>query len=36
MIAIPSDNLLQLVMFNCSPEGLEELAVQADYKRVAQ
>ena len=36
MIITPSDNILQLIMFNCSPEGLEELAVQADYKRVSQ
>jgi len=36
MITSPSVNLLQLVMFNCSPEGLEELAVQTDYKRVSQ
>ena len=34
-ITTPSDNHLQIVMFNCSPEGLEELAVQADYERVA-
>jgi Protein of unknown function (DUF1579) len=25
---------LRLVMFNCSPEGAEELAVRADYRRV--
>lgn len=24
---------LQIIMYNCSPEGAEELAVQADYKR---
>jgi Protein of unknown function (DUF1579) len=36
MITSPSVNLLHLVMFNCSPEGLEELAVQADYKRVSR
>ena len=26
---------LQWVMYNCSPEGAEELAVQADYKRTS-
>ena len=30
IITALSDNRLQLVMFNCSPEGEEELAVQAD------
>jgi hypothetical protein len=26
---------LQIVMHNCTPEGAEELAVQADYARVS-
>ena len=36
IITAPSYNRLQLVMFNCSPEGAEELAVQADYKRISR
>jgi hypothetical protein len=35
IITAPSDNQLQIVMYNCSPEGVEELAVQADYKRLS-
>jgi len=34
-ITAPSNNQLQIVMYNCSPEGVEELAVQSDYKRVS-
>jgi hypothetical protein len=34
VITSPSDNDLQIIMYNCTPEGLEELVVQADYKRV--
>jgi len=33
VITAPSGKELQIVMYNCSPEGDEELAVQADYKR---
>ena len=33
VITNPSDNELQVIMYNCSPEGAEELAVQADYQR---
>ncbi len=36
VIAAHTENDLQIVMYNCSPEGVEELAVQADYKRVSQ
>lgn len=31
-----SDKELQLVMINCTPEGEEDLAVQADYERAQQ
>ena len=34
IITNPSNNRLQIIMYNCSPEGVEELAVQADYKRI--
>lgn len=33
VITALSGKELQIVMYNCSPEGVEELAVQADYKR---
>ncbi len=33
VITPKSENELQLVMINCTPEDMEELAVQADYKR---
>lgn len=33
VLSIPSDMELHLVMFNCSPEGDEELAVEATYLR---
>jgi hypothetical protein len=36
VINAPSDIELKLVMYNVSPEGEEELAVEANYKRVAQ
>lgn len=36
VITTPSGEDLQIVMYNCSPEGAEELAVQADYKRALQ
>ena len=36
VITARSDNQLQIVMHNCSPEGAEELAVQADYKRISR
>ena len=32
----PAENDLQMTMYNISPEGDEDLAVQADYKRVLQ
>ena len=34
VITAHSDKELQIVMYNCSPDGVEELAVQADYERV--
>ena len=33
VITAPSEKELQIIMYNCSPDGVEELAVQADYKR---
>jgi len=33
IISTPSRNELRIVMYNCTPEGEEDLAVQADYKR---
>jgi hypothetical protein len=33
-ITTPPGKELQIVMYNCSPEGVQELAVRADYKRV--
>jgi hypothetical protein len=35
IITVPFENQLQIVMYNCSPEGVEELAIQADYKRMS-
>ena len=35
IITAPSENQLQVVMYNCSPDGAEELAVQAVYKRLS-
>jgi hypothetical protein len=29
-----SSNELKIIMYNCSPEGVEELAVKAEYKRI--
>jgi Protein of unknown function (DUF1579) len=34
VITAPPGKDLQIVMYNCSPEGVEELAVRADYKRI--
>ncbi len=34
VITAPPGKELQIVMYNCSPEGVEELAVRADYKRI--
>jgi hypothetical protein len=34
-IALDADENLRITMYNCPPEGAEELAVQADYRRVA-
>ena len=34
VITAPSDKELQIVMYNCSPDGVEELAVQAGYEPV--
>lgn len=34
VITAPSDKKLQIVMYNCSPDGVEELAVRSDYERV--
>jgi hypothetical protein len=36
VINAPSDNELKLAMYNVSPEGDEELAVAANYKRAHQ
>jgi hypothetical protein len=36
IITAPSNNRLQVVMYNCSSEGVEELAVQADYKSISR
>jgi hypothetical protein len=36
VINAPSDDNLKLVMYNLSPEGEEELAVEANYKRAQQ
>jgi hypothetical protein len=33
VITAPSVNEIQIVMYNCSPEGGEDLAVNAKYKR---
>lgn len=33
-LTLPSDMELRLVMYNCTPEGEEELAVEANYRRV--
>lgn len=33
VISVPSEGQLQITMYNCSPEGAEELAVQANYER---
>ncbi len=33
VISTPSSTELQIVMYNCSPEGGEDLAVKAEYKR---
>ena len=36
VISVSSDEELQIEMYNCSPEGEEDLAVRAEYKRVLQ
>ena len=33
IISTPSSTELQIIMYNCSPEGGEDLAVKAEYKR---
>jgi Protein of unknown function (DUF1579) len=33
VISVQSGGQLQITMYNCSPEGVEELAVQANYER---
>ena len=36
IVIAPAENDLRMTMYNISPEGVEDLAVQADYKRVLQ
>lgn len=36
IVITPNNDALQMTMYNISPEGEEDLAVQADYKRVLQ
>ena len=33
VITAPSPKELQIVMYNCTPDGVEELAIRADYER---
>lgn len=35
VINCTSENTLQMLMYNVTPEGVEDLAVQADYKRLS-
>ena len=36
IISAPSATKLQIIMHNCSPDGKEELAVQAEYTRMSK